>query len=280
MYISEDAVPVSEREHIARLYRIIARDIETCDEKIPSQQKCFNEINWNTVITPLHVASSIEDISADTSYVDDTQSVAYCRPAAEYEDKHSKLMSQCIKELTVFVWTWLAFEKTVEILCTVQGRGSTRPAITFIRDNVGIVQLHGLRNIVQKVSSLAPAKVREQAIKTSKDEPKFLFIHLCREARNHIIHGNTTIPSPADVEYRVKSDKYFIFLRSLTQLVLFGIQTLLFAAFQGVNYRTSRIMKSWGIPKNLLVQDALRVLHIDKEDYYYSRRQSAFSFGT
>ena len=278
MYISEDAVPVSEREHIARLYRIIARDIETCDEKIPSQQKRFDEIDWNTVITPLHVASSIEDLSADTSYVDDTQSVAYCSPAAAYEDTHSKLMSQYIKELTVFVWTWLAFENTIKILCKVRYRVSTRHALAFIRDNVGVVQLHGLENIVQKASSLAPAKVREQAIKTSKDEPNFLFIHLCREARNHIIHGDATIPSPADVEYSVESDSHSIFVRSLTQLVLFAIQTLLFAAFQGVSHRTSIIMESWGIPKNLLIQDALRVLHLDGEDYCCDQRQSEFNF--
>ena len=154
MYISENATLVDEREHIARLYRIIARDIETCDEKIPSQQKRFSEINWNKVLMPLQVASSIEDLSADTSYVDDTQSVAYCRPAAEYEDTHSKLLSQYIKELTVFVWTWLAFENAIKILCNVRDRVSTRHALAFIRDNVGVVQLQGLENIVQKTSNL------------------------------------------------------------------------------------------------------------------------------
>lgn len=276
MYISEDAVPVSEREHIARLYRIIVRDIEMCDEKIPSRQKRFNEINWNMVTTPLHVASSIEDLSADTSYVDDTQSVFYCSPAAEYEGKHSTLMSQCIKELTVFVWTWLAFENAVKILCNVRSQIS-RHALAFIRDNVGVVQLHGLENIVQRASSLSPTKVRKKAIKTSKDEPKFLFIQLCREARNYIIHGDAKIPSPEDVEDCIESDRHSIFVRLLTQLVLFAIQTLLFAAFQGGSHRTSIIMESWGIPKNLLIQDALRVLHLDEEDYCCDQRQ--FDFG-
>ena len=277
MYISENATLVDEREHIVRLYRIIARDIATCYERIPSQQKRFIGINWNTVFTPLHVASSIEELSADTSYVDDTQSVAYCRPAAEYEATHSKLISQYIKELTVFVWTWLAFEKTIKILCTVKGRGSTGRAIAFIRDSVGVVQLHGLRDIVQKASDLAPIEVREQAIKTSKDEPNFLFIHLCREARNHIIHGDVAIPSPEDMEYCVERDSHSIFVRLLTQLVLFAIQTLLFAAFQGVSHRTSIVMESLGIPKNLPIQDALRVLHLNEEYYCYDQRQ--FDFG-
>ena len=277
MYISENATLVNERDHIARLYRIIARDIETCDKKIPSQQKRFNEIDWNMVTTPLQVASSIEDLSADTSYVDDTQSVFYCSPAAEYEGKHSTLMSQYIKELTVFVWTWLAFENAIKILCNVRNRVSTRHALAFIRDNVGVVQLHGLRDIVQKASDLAPIEVREQAIKTSKDEPNFLFIHLCREARNHIIHGDATIPSPKDVEDCVESDSHSIFVRLLTQLVLFAIQTLLFAAFQGVSHRTSIVMESLGIPKSLPIQDALRVLHLDEEGYCYDQRQ--FDFG-
>ncbi len=49
MYIYNNAVPVSEREHIARLWRLIARDIFDCEEKLPNLQKSVGTIDWETV---------------------------------------------------------------------------------------------------------------------------------------------------------------------------------------------------------------------------------------
>ena len=276
MYISKFAVPINEREHIARLYRIIARDIEDDDTKFLG----VSEIDWNTVLTPLHVASSIESLSANTGYVDDTHALDYCGAVADFEDAHSELMSQYIKELTVFVWVWLAFEKIIDALCTGHRGRRTEHAIAFIRAEVGAIQLPGLKNIEQRVCELAPTTVRERAIKAAKSEPSFLFVHLCREARNHILHGDTAIPNPQDMEDCIESerDSHVIFVRGLTQLVLFAIQTLLFAAFRDTKHRTATIMESRGVPRDILVQDALCVLHLDEKDY--DQRQSEFDFGT
>ena len=276
MYISKAAVPISEREHIARLYRIIARDIEDCDAKFLGA----SETDWDTVLTPLHVASSIESLSANTSYVDDTHALDYCSTVADFEDAHSELMSQYIKELTVFAWVWLAFEKIIDALCTVHRGGRTERAIAFIRAEVGAIRLPGLKNIEQRICELAPTTVHEKAIKAAKSEPSFLFVHLCREARNHILHGDTAIPNPQDMEDCIESerDSHVIFVCGLTQLVLFAIQTLLFAAFQDAEHRTATIMESRGVPKDILVQDALRILHLDEKDY--DQRQSEFNFGT
>ncbi len=280
MYISEDATAIGGREHIARLYRIIARDIEgceDCDVGVPFLQRHAKEIDWNTILTPLHVASSIESLVADTSYVDDTHASDYCSTVGDFENTHSELMSQYIKELTVFVWVWMAFEKTVDALCAVGKNRHAERAITFIRDNVGAIRLPGLKNIEQIVCDLAPTTVRERALKTAKDEPRFLFIHLCREARNHIIHGDTAIPNPQDLEDCIKRGSHVSFVRMLTQLVLFAIQTILFVAFQDAEHRTATIMGSRGVPQDILVQDALRILHLDEKDYDQRQLELGFS---
>lgn len=279
MYISEDVAPISGREHIARLYRLIARDIEDCDEGVPFLRKHASKINWNTILTPLHVASSIESLTADTSYVDDTHALYFCSAVVDFENTHSELMSQYMKELTVFAWVWLAFEKTVDALCAaVQRQSRTKRAITFISNTMGPGRLPGLKNIEQRALKLAPTGVRIQAIKTAKDEPGFLFIHLCREARNHFFHGDAAIPNPQDVEICTERESHVIFVRMLTQLVLFAIQIMFLVVFQDSGHQTATIMESRGVPKDILVKDALLVLHLDENDY--DQRKSELDFST
>ena len=154
MYIYNNATPVSEREHIVRLWRLIARDISTCEEKLPNSQKSVETIDWEAVLGPLHIASSIEALSANTGYVDDTGSIMYCGSVADFEDMHSELMSQHIKELTIFVWVWIAFEKAIDLLCNGFGKSRTKIAIEFIRENATKVRLYGLENVEQRAYGL------------------------------------------------------------------------------------------------------------------------------
>ena len=271
MYIYNNAVPVSEREHIARLWRLIARDIFDCEEKLPNLQKSVGTIDWEAVLGPLHIASSIEALSANTDYVDDTGSVMYCGSVADFEDMHSELMSQHIKELTIFVWVWIAFEKATDLLCDGSARSRAGIAIKFMRKKAGKVRLYGLENVEQRAYELAPPIVRSKVSKTIKNERAFLFIHLCREARNYLLHGESSVPLPKDwgpaTEYKVKEDDVVIFVRLLIRLVLFALQTLLFVVFQNGTHRTSAIMDSVGVPRDVLVQDALRVLHLNEKDF-------------
>ena len=61
---------------------------------------------------------------------------------------YSELMSQRTKELTIFVWVWITFEKAIDLLCNGLGKSRTKIAIEFIRENAEKVRLYGLENSV------------------------------------------------------------------------------------------------------------------------------------
>ena len=274
MFISIDAIPIDKREHIARIWRIIARCICECDEK-----------SWNEIIDPLHIASSIESISVDTNYVDDTQSVVWCSPAAVFEDAHSMLISKYVKELTILIWTWIAFERTIELLCGKKGNLSER-AIEFIRNKVGVCRLHGLDQAEWKVFDLSQKnldlkdKINSIEIRNIYDN-KFLFIHICRIARNYIIHRNSNMPIPDDwgegTDYRVEEDDRIVFVESLTQLILFSLQTLIYAYFYDKSDMTEEI-DSKGVLDDVLIHEALQVLHLNEDDFDI-RQMELYSVG-
>src|SRR5208283_1203098 len=79
------------REHIALLYRAIA----ACEA-----EDCFKQDGWRTVLYPLQMAASLEDVYADTAYVDDTQSTFYCSSVADYETARSEMASKYVAALS------------------------------------------------------------------------------------------------------------------------------------------------------------------------------------
>lgn len=67
-----------------------------------------------------------------------------------------------------------------------------------------------------------------------------------------------------------------VWVRSLARLVLFGLQSLLYAAFYDSDHTTSTDMKSEGVPERVLVHEALQVIHLSESDYVFNQRQRRF----
>ena len=67
-----------------------------------------------------------------------------------------------------------------------------------------------------------------------------------------------------------------VWVRSLARLVLFGIQTLLYAAFLDSNHTTATVMRSEGVPERVLMHEALQVLHVNQGDSGFNHRQRRF----
>ena len=114
------------------------------------------------------------------------------------------------------------------------------------RDEVGnfnrISVLSGLDDIEEGAYQTAPSAIKNRvdAILATHNgmkngESPFLFIHIAREARNHLFHGNAPMPFPLDwgpeTEYRVHGDSNVMFVGYITQLILLSIQTLLYLVF-------------------------------------------------
>src|SRR5690606_31219465 len=56
----------------------------------------------------LDIAASVQDVRLTTARYDDT--VMWCRSAAEYEDRRSEALAECIRFLTIFSFAWSAIE--------------------------------------------------------------------------------------------------------------------------------------------------------------------------
>ena len=280
--VSEDATLIDVREHTARLWRLIVRDVDVPESPLVNK-------NWDAVSTPLQFAASISGITADTSYVDDTGSVLYCRSAANYDDAQSKLISVYVEEVTKFVWVWMALEMTINSLCTSSRQNRIGLAVKFVEEKGARIRFFGLREVEQETHAKAPSVVLDEFIcavskrikERGQEVPKELFFfYLCRAARNYLVHGNADMPITNDwdqntTDWYERNDRV-VWVRSLARLVLFGLQSLLYAAFCDSDHTTSTVMTSEGVPERVLVHEALQVIHLSESDYVFNQRQRRF----
>lgn len=97
------------REHIG----VLLRAIVSCgmEELLPGYDR--GDEPWPGVIYPLQMAASIEDVFADPSFVDDTDSGLWCSSAWDREEEDRQEASKYVAALTIFNFVWLAYEAAV-----------------------------------------------------------------------------------------------------------------------------------------------------------------------
>ncbi|MER8639728.1 hypothetical protein [Mesorhizobium sp. M1365] len=95
------------REHVAELYRVILRlNEEDLHVSEPSP--------WSSVLYGLRMAASIEDVEADTGFVEDPMVFARCEPTIDYERGQSEMASKYVAAAAIFNFLWLAYEAVVD----------------------------------------------------------------------------------------------------------------------------------------------------------------------
>lgn len=185
------------RDHIARLYHIIG---------LANYERCLQDCSdhsWSAVTYHLQMAGSIEDLTADTGYVDLTSSRMMCRPAREYEARHSVLASRYAAALAIFNFLWAAYEGAIKA-----GASTFLPkASTTFRARELMKQLeYGAKSMacVTPISVHAAAIVlrvgdldeeRPQLGRFAAGSAEFA-AELVRIFRNHIAHGSDSPPEP------------------------------------------------------------------------------------
>ena len=274
--ISEDARLVDARDHTARLWRLIVRDVDISECPL-------GELRWDAVATPLQFAASIFAIKVDTSFVDDTGSALYCGTAADFDDAQSQLISVYVEEVTKFVWIWMALETAIDSLCAPSQGGRIGAAVTFVKEKGVRIPFVGLSQAEKETYVKTPAVIRDDLHRQTKrlflqEVPGELsFLYLCRKARNYLLHGDAEMPRTHDWDSH-RTDWYegadeVVWVKSLERLGLFGIQSILYAAFHDSTHRTGTVMASEGVPEGVLVHEALQVLHLNEDDYVVNENQ-------
>lgn len=223
------------REHIARLYRAIA----SCDA-----EQALPGGAWQIVLYPLQMAASLEDVQADTSYVDDTQSTLYCSSAAEYESAKSEIARRYVAGLTVFSFLWTAYEAAFDVTrrehlrkLSKEGRNGERGRRLFEELPSDFPQLAPLRNIAKLAEFLCERgnlfDNRLQRIRAKYPQRNMVFAaELCREFRNFIYHGQDRSPDHEDWHHgRARGESVARVRRfyAVGRLLLLLIQALAYA---------------------------------------------------
>jgi hypothetical protein len=187
------------REHIARLFRAIV----SCEHEniLPH--------DWQAVLYPLQMAASLKDIDADTSYVDETQSVMLCSGAANYEDAHTDVVRQYVAGLTIFTFLWAAYEAAVQLTrpehlrgLSKDGRNGERGRRLFEDFSKEFPPLRSMQNLNRlAVFFCEKGQLFEKRLtrlrERYKDRDMSFSAELCREFRNFIAHGEDAVPEPA-----------------------------------------------------------------------------------
>ncbi len=192
------------REHIARLYRAIA---------ICEVEGCLKCEGWHTVLYPLQMAASIEDVLADTAYVDDTQSVMFCSGAAQYEAAKSEVACGYVAALSVFTFLWAAYEGAARLTLpgelkrlNTEGRFGERGRRLLEEWPEHFPQLVGVQNMGRLADSFCERGNRFDSrlgrIRAKFTKKDLVYAaELSREFRNFIVHGEDEVPEDEDWHY-------------------------------------------------------------------------------
>lgn len=219
------------REHVAELHRVLL--------KVNEEEIAFNEPSgWESVLYGLRMAASIEDVEADTGYVEDPMVFALCEPTIDYERGQSEMASKYVAGATIFNFLWQAYEAIVSVTAPDELRGlakqqrfgergrrllETRPDLT--------ARFRGCGDLV-KVALLQCRKGGRIVERCDRIEEKFgrndlvAAAEVAREFRNFLFHGGDEAPAHEDWGDVVTSRCRIYRFYSVSRLVLYLIQAM------------------------------------------------------
>lgn len=185
------------REHIARLYRAIA----ACE-----QHNRFAHDGWDRVLYPLQMAAAIDDVHADSGFVDDSDSVTYCSSAADFDAAQTEMASKYTAAASIFSFLWMGYESAVQasqphVLKGVlkDGRLGERGRRLVDEYSELFPGITGLPIVVRFAERLCERgklfDARLTRIRSKISERKMVFgAELAREFRNFVVHGEDEVP--------------------------------------------------------------------------------------
>jgi hypothetical protein len=231
------------REHIAELYRVIRdiheEEIAVCD---PSR--------WESVLYGLRMAASIDDVEADTGYVEDPMVFTLCEPTIDYEYGQSEMASKYVAAATIFNFLWQAYEATVsetasdelKRLIKEQRFGERGRRLLESRPELS-QRFRGVSDLVK----LALTHCRMGELMTERCErveQKYgnstlvAAAELAREFRNFLFHGGDESPGHEDwVDVATSRCRIYRFY-SVSVLILYLIQAMAWIDHESDDERT------------------------------------------
>lgn len=214
------------RDHIAELVRVILSAGH--EGKLPGAHDAYEA--WPGVCYPLQMAASIEDVFADPSITDDSESWAWCSPAWESDEQDREQASKYVAGLTIFNFVWMAYEdaireshitKYVKDKLPVQARRH----FSDFTDATGDMPLLAFSYRLARHCCLKDDVLTDEI---SNIEAKYdlkgaaAAAEIVRLFRNYIVHGSDPIPI-----YHLNGGWAFARFYAMSRLILLLIQSLI-----------------------------------------------------
>ncbi len=252
-------------EHFLRISRFLYLDA-TIDAGTKNEERDHYaaEEFWEGVAEPLRIAGSIESIAVTPSALNPDSS-SMCRPAWEYDVALSKLTAAYLREITRFMWAWIAFEKLADTLCVyASGSGRTERIIRFLKESNSSTWKEA-KSLGTAALSLLDQNVRGciEEILTKNRDIDFSHIHICREARNELFHAHNVELSPSE-DFGIADDPRIKLPQTLCRITLIVIQSVLYAYYRCSTYLTGELMISYGVLQGVPLPKALRRIHFSE----------------
>ncbi|MFC5865016.1 hypothetical protein ACFPT7_22095 [Acidicapsa dinghuensis] len=219
------------RQHIAGLHELLSR--------LMSEEMAVSESSgWFGVLYGLRMAASIEDVIADTGYVEDPLVFEFCEPTIDYENAQSEMASKYVAGATIFNFLWLAYESAValaapnELVGLLKGErlGERGRRLFEARPDLSD-RFAGLKDLVR----LAVYECRQgelldkrlDRLKTRFSGHNFITAaEICREFRNFLFHGEDQVPDHEDWGSQIVSRCRLYRFYTVSRLLLYLIQAI------------------------------------------------------
>jgi hypothetical protein len=217
------------RDHVTELFQVLSRhmreELAVCGE-------------WMSVLYGLRLAASLEDVEADTGYVEDPMVFALCEPAIDYENAASEMASKYVAGVIIFNFLWLAYESAValtepEELQRLRNEGrlgergrrllelrpEVSPCFPGLKDLVSLALLQCHRGgLMDQRLHRVEARFPARDLVTAAE--------LCRQFRNFLFHGGDEVPAHEDwgdaIIARCRISRFY----TVSRLLLYLIQSM------------------------------------------------------
>lgn len=223
------------RDHIAELYQVI--------RKIHQDEITWSDSSeWSSVLYGLRMAASIEDVEADTGYVEEAMVFALCEPSIDYEDGQSEMASKYVAAAAAFNFLWAAYEASVALASPNEfrrlakegrmgerGRRLLEARLALSQRFQGIDDLTGLALWHCRAGGLMRDRC-DRIDQRYKNAGLITAAELAREFRNFLFHGEDEAPHHENWGDEVISRCRLYRFYSVGRLVLLLIQAMCWIA--------------------------------------------------
>jgi hypothetical protein len=184
------------------------------------------------------MAASIENIEADTGYVDNPLVFALCEPTIDYENARSEIASHFVAGATIFMFCWQAYESAVAATARTEltrllkeqrlgerGRKlfESRPEISA--RFIGLKQVLWMSLLQCEHGGLFTDRLNR--LKSRYPAPGLILAaELSREFRNFELHGEDDLPEHEDWGSAIVAHCRLSRFYAISRLVLYLIQAL------------------------------------------------------